>query len=295
MRQVGDITGLELATRFVDFLSSQEIGAELREESATTYRIWIIDEDDLALAEHLFSEFVKNPNAKRFDTAARVPKTAPAAPQPRRATSVDDEGLAFGFGQVTIAMILISIAFTFLRDMPGAAGLVEQLFFSEQLGRDFPEIRAGQVWRLVTPIFLHGSWLHLIFNMLWLLQLGGAIERLEKSVFFAVFVLTVGVLCNTAQYLVSGPAFMGMSGVVYGMLGYIWMMSKYKAGMTYSIPQQTVTFMLIWLVICVIGLIPNVANTQHIVGLAIGVLWGYIRSGRLREIRRKQRFKQSQR
>jgi GlpG protein len=88
---------------------------------------------------------------------------------------------------------------------------------------------------------------------------------------------------------------MGMSGVVYGLLGYIWMMSKYKAGTQYGLPQQTVGFMLIWLVICLIGLIPNVANTQHVVGLLLGVTWGFLRSGRLSELRRQAKFKRSQR
>jgi membrane associated rhomboid family serine protease len=44
-----------------------------------------------------------------------------------------------------------------------------------------------------------------------------------------------------------------------------------------------------------IGLIPNVANTQHVVGLLLGVTWGFLRSGRLSELRRQAKFKRSQR
>ena len=108
---------------------------------------------------------------------------------------------------------------TLLANLPAFAPLTAKLYFSEYLGTSFPEIRAGQVWRLVTPIFLHAGVLHLVFNMLWLYQLGGQIEAQESSGYFAVMVLVLAVICNTGQYVVSGPLFIGMSGVVYGLLG----------------------------------------------------------------------------
>jgi GlpG protein len=294
VRQVGDIIGRERATRFLNFLATQRIAAELREEGGNAFRVWILDEDHLERAEEMLGAFLSAPDDRRFDAPA-APVERPRAAPPRSRRPVSFEETSIGMGRVTLAFVMISVALTFVRDLPGAESFVLKLFFSLRDERSFPEIMDGEVWRIITPIFLHGGWLHLIFNMLWLFQLGGAIERLEGSGYLAGMVLITGALCNTAQYLVAGPAFMGMSGVVYGLLGYIWMMSKYKAGTQYALPQQTVGFMLIWLVICLIGLIPNVANTQHVVGLLLGVAWGFLRSGRLGELRRQAKFKRSQR
>src|SRR5215813_411639 len=128
------------------------------------------------------------------------------------------------------------------------------------------------------------------FNMLWLYQLGGQIETQESSRSVAVMVLVFASLCNTAQYLVSGPLFVGMSGVVYGLLGYIWMMTRFQVGTRYMLSEQTVTLMLLWLGFGLVGIIPHIANTEHVVGMLLGVVWGFVRSGGWSQMRRRRRF-----
>ncbi|HWI58437.1 MAG TPA: rhomboid family intramembrane serine protease [Bacillota bacterium] len=73
-----------------------------------------------------------------------------------------------------------------------------------------------------------------------------------------------------------------MSGVVYGLLGYIWMRSKFDAGSGLFLHSSTVTMMLIWLVACYTGLLGPIANTAHTVGLLLGMGWGYLSSLRSR-------------
>ena len=70
--------------------------------------------------------------------------------------------------------------------------------------------------------------------------------------------------------------FGGMSGVVYGLLGYIWIRGKYDASSNLFVHPQTVMMMIIWFFLCLIGLIGNVANTVHGIGLATGIIWGYV-------------------
>jgi GlpG protein len=192
---------------------------------------------------------------------------------------------------VTIALIALSILATLASGLPGLGGLTRLLYFSEYLGGNFPEIVHGQIWRLVTPIFLHGGIWHLLFNMMWIYQLGGAMEIHEGSRFLLLFTVLISILVNSAEYLATGPLFIGMSGVVYAMLGYAWIMSRHQYNSPYELGPGTTFIMMAWLVLCLVGVIPGVANTQHVIGLLLGGLLGLYRSryisNWLRQSRRK--------
>lgn len=138
------------------------------------------------------------------------------------------------------------------------------------------EVFNGQIWRLVTPIFLHLSIYHLAFNMLWLWDLGGAVERLQGGKTFLVLVLVSGVLSNLGQHAVTGPLFGGMSGVVYTLLGYVWMQGLYNSRFYASLRKPIVIMMLVWFALCWTGLLGPIANIAHTVGLVFGIVWGYL-------------------
>ena len=81
----------------------------------------------------------------------------------------------------------------------------------------------GEYWRLLTPAFLHFGWLHIVFNSLWLWELGTRVERAMGSAQLLGLFTVIALVSNTAQYLFGGPGiFGGMSGVVYGLLGFSW-------------------------------------------------------------------------
>jgi len=76
--------------------------------------------------------------------------------------------------------------------------------------------------------------------------------------------------------------FGGMSGVVYGLLGYVWIRGKLDPSSGYSLPRWIIVMMMGWFLLCVVGAVPNIANTAHGVGLLVGAAWGFLSSGRLR-------------
>ena len=118
--------------------------------------------------------------------------------------------------------------------------------------------------------------------MLWLRDLGSMIEGRQSTRQLALLVVLMGVCSNVAQYFASGPMFGGMSGVVYGLLGYIWIRGKFDPGSGLFLHQTTVVMMLVWYVLCLMNLLGNIANTAHTVGLFMGMGWGYLASLRYR-------------
>lgn len=156
------------------------------------------------------------------------------------------------------------------------------------------DIQKGQVWRAVTPMFLHFGILHIIFNIMCLWDFGRVLETRFRSLRFLALVLFTAALSNTAQAFVSGSNFGGMSGVNYGLFGFLLARSKLHPDPGFIINRQTASMMLIWMVVCFTGLLGNIANTAHVVGFASGGLVGIINAlqgGAWALLKRKQQFR----
>ena len=142
--------------------------------------------------------------------------------------------------------------YSHLGDRP--AGLSYWLAFSVRASRTAGSsstpasstIRRGEVWRLVTPIFLHWGMAHLFFNMLALLALGERIEFRKGTWRLAVFVLVTAVASNVGQFYKSGGSFGGMSGVVFAMAGYLWIKGQVHPEDGLSLDQRSMTYMVAW-------------------------------------------------
>jgi GlpG protein len=136
------------------------------------------------------------------------------------------------------------------------------------------DIQKGELWRLVSPIFLHFGPLHILFNCIMTYQLGGAIEINRGSLKLAAMVILIAVPSNLAQYWFSGPMFGGLSGVVYGLFGYMWMKSLYDPQSSFFIPPNMVIILIGWFLLCIAGVVGNVANYAHGFGLGTGIVIG---------------------
>lgn len=152
----------------------------------------------------------------------------------------------------------------------------------------FEKIREGEIWRLFSPCLLHGSALHLLFNMLWLIVLGKQLEQRLTSWRYILFMLVTGIISNTAQYLTSGPNFIGFSGILCAMLGFVWVRQVDAPWEGYQIDRLTLVFMLVYVLgmaavqavsfffetVYDIALTPNIANMAHLSGGVMGYLLG---------------------
>lgn len=140
-------------------------------------------------------------------------------------------------------------------------------------------LASGEVWRLLTPIFLHFGIFHVLFNSLWLWDLGRRMEYLMGPWQFLIFVVITGIVSNVVQYWWSeSSAFGGMSGVVYALVGFIAIRQRIAPHPLMAVSSALIGFMLFWLVLCMTGVIDyfisgSVANAAHTGGLVAGVVY----------------------
>jgi GlpG protein len=286
MRHIGHLSDEQHAQRFSDYLMT--IGMDLvAEEDPRGWALWIEHDDHVERAQQELAAFRANPDAARYISAQLQGARLRAENEKRRRKLREqhiDVRTTWAFGRqrarpLTLVLLLISVGLTLLMWQTRTAterSPVEQWMFISFIKPEaaiLPEIRQGQVWRLVTPIFLHFGGLHLLFNMFWLWDLGGAIENRKGMLKLGGLVLVAAVLPNLMQYFWAGPAFGGMSGVVYALFGYVWMKGRYQPQEQLAVTQQTVFILLAWLVLAGV-LIGNVANAAHAGGLAVGVVAG---------------------
>jgi GlpG protein len=298
MRQIGHVAGEGAARAFGDYLYAQGIENQVEADRDGTWMVWIHSEEELERAKGMLADFREHPADPKFQDAApaarrlREQKEKESAAQEKR---LKDRRYLFrpltGYGAGPLTLFLISASVVvFLLSLenwhillrlfisesdPGVAGL-------QRLTDGLLEIRHGEVWRLVTPIFIHSGYMHIFFNMLWLLDLGSMIEARQKTWVLAVLVLVIAAVSNLAQYVVGGPRFGGMSGVVYGLLGYVWIRGKFDPGSGLFVHPTNVTLMIIWFFICFTGQIGDIANMAHAAGLVMGMAWGFLSSLRHR-------------
>jgi GlpG protein len=289
MRQIGSFPNEAQARFFTDYLLSREIRSQLEPEADRSWSIWIRDEDQITAAEEALQRFQANPMAEEFQKGpeeavrARQKEAEDLAAYRKRVRSSKSLFVKFGgygVGPLTFTMIVACVLIAIYSKV-GDHQWVRSLYISDMLNfgrRDLPEIMHGEIWRLFTPIFMHADIakdpLHLIFNMMWLYQLGSMVEGRQSSLFLLAFVAVSAALSNLGQYFHSGPAFHGMSGVVYALAGYIWIRGKYNRSSGLYLSRQNVVLLLIWLGVCYTGMVGPVANTAHLVGLLVGMAWG---------------------
>jgi GlpG protein len=289
MRLIGHLANESAARVFGDYLYVQGIENQVEPQSQDGWAIWIMDEDKLQRAETLLADYRQNPQDRKYTAEAKGAAERRAAAEKDQAAYEkrlrDRRHLfrpltGYGFGPLTFVLIVICVAVFLWSNLGSDMERVSGLFISEYLlsGGFLPEVRHGQIWRLFTPMLLHFDIMHIFFNMMWLRDLGSMIEGRQSTLHLAALVVVIAGVSNFAQYVVGGPIFGGMSGVVYGLLGYIWIRGKFDPASGLFLHQTTVVMMLVWFFLCYTGWIGHVANTAHAAGLVIGMAWGYLSS-----------------
>ena len=282
MRRVAEFDTEKNALKFWNFLKEKGIDSSLEKNSSDSNiscEIWVFEEEQVSLAFSFLNEFKRNPNDPRFSSSLPKFNLSEDSEKTRRFKEFNLrkkwQNADHSTGTATLSLIIVCVAVFLLSGMGNNTELVGGFFISEKLDGQLSEFLSGEIWRPITPIFLHFNFLHILFNMFWLHDLGGQIEKRKGPKFFLSFILIIALVSNFTQFMISGPAFGGMSGVVYGLFGYVWVKTRLDPADGFRLDPMVAMIMFGFFIICFTGMFGGIANWAHAGGLAVGICWGY--------------------
>ena len=294
MRHIGNVETENQARLFGDYLYTRGIRNQVEPDGDNSWMIWVADEAQLDDARNSLVRFRANPSSPEFSHGAagaealRSGEARDMAAYRKRFYTrqrVFPGGRNYSAGVLTYVLIVICALVSFYSHFGRNDELLRFLFISNPTGPDggfLPEVRSGEVWRLFTPAIIHFGFPHLLFNMMWLFQLGSMIEGRRGHATFALLTLVLAVGSNVSQAFYYYERFHfvltfgGMSGVIYGLFGYVWLRGKFDPASGLYIDKQNVVLMIVWFFLCLSGWVGPIANVAHGAGLVLGLVWGFV-------------------
>ncbi|MHB8864791.1 MAG: rhomboid family intramembrane serine protease [Pirellulaceae bacterium] len=301
MRQVGSLPDQREAERFAAYLVTQGIDAHA-EQDTHNWAVWVRDEDRIDQARESLEHFKGDPEDHRYRGVERDAEVIRRGEFQRRVSAQKNvvemrsrwRQPSMRRAPLTMTVIVLSVLVTLMGNFGKAQRGIgrtmnQQLTFCTPADyvmankNPLASLAKGEVWRAITPVFLHLSPLHLAFNMIMFFQFGALFESLKGTVRLGLLMLVIAVVSNIGQAVAPsawGGTFLfgGMSGVVYGLFGYAWVKSTFVPEPGFHVSQGTVLILVGWLILCMTPAIPNIANVAHVVGLVVGMTLAYVPS-----------------
>ncbi len=264
-----------IALLFASYANTQSLTINI-EKYEDGFRL-LCDSKQLNKVDELFCEFVKNPHQSKYQLAAWEQA------KPEHIT-IDTPSLLTVFKSNLLAhagiFTLIIFMLCWLIYLLGFLGLerfvFQELKFYTQLS--FLSL-IKEPYRIVTPILLHFSLIHIAFNTIWWWKLGGEIENKIGTFYLILLLVTSAVISNTGQFIVSGSNFGGLSGVVYALVGFVWCIGHLQPKAGLQLSNFMMGFLIIWLALGFLNWLPiNTANMAHLLGLLTGCVMAFTKS-----------------
>lgn len=311
MRHLAQIEGKQQAEAFVAYLLTQSIATHIEAvpENGQLWDVWIRDEDALSRARAELTQFLANPADPKYSAAipqarqiikekldasrAAVKNVRPVKYRGPTATGITGGRIP----PLTLTLMLLCIATSlvtnFTKPKPTnrlGQTTIEQLSFVS--ARDYERdqdpaasLKRGQVWRAITPVFVHGSPMHLAMNMIGLVVLGRIAERLVGTPRFALMFLLLAALpmmlaCLMPMSMDGSPRTFGISGVDYGLAAYLWIVSQQRPDLGFRLPGSFIAILLVFILLGFSGLVPGVSSWAHLGGFVTGLLLAFADTAR---------------
>jgi len=265
-----------MAQAFIDYMASRQIDIKMMPEGEGQFALWLTDSQYQIEAEAELEQFLENPNASKYQAAswdmAETRQNHFKYQSPSMLAMVKAKA-----GPITLLVMAVCVVIFALQQLGAGKAVFAALHFPAFSHQEW------QLWRWFSHALLHFSVMHIAFNLLWWWQLGGDIEqKLGSGKLLQLFFVSAA-LSGAGQYWVEGANFGGRSGVVYALVGYLWVIGYKAPQLGLSMPKPVIGFMLVWLVLGFVQPFMAIANTAHLAGLLAGVAIGLVDAGRAKQ------------
>ncbi len=305
MRYLTTFVGRPKAETFVAFLLTQNISTHVETSDAEKdeWEVWVRNEDALPQANEELTRFLASPEDPRYVRAIESARTILKEQRQKQVarvrniqtpkTMVTSSMFSGSLPPLTLTLVIICVVMQVLAVFNTGTNSSLMKIINTQLSFVEPSLWAQtedpaaslkrfELWRIVTPGFLHKDILHLLLNMLSLVSLGRLVERLEGTARYAWIVLFVAIVAHLLQGLLparlyGSPNFVGISGVVLGLFGYVAVKTQNRPDLGFYLPTQSyvMTGLLILFGFSESKYFP-LAAIAHLAGLVAGGALGYL-------------------
>ena len=262
MLMITSFANPRMAQAFVDYMATQGVILTVQQHQQSD--VWLADESQAERVKAELAQFLQNPHDPRYLAASWQ-------------TGHTGSGLRYGrypffatlrqnAGPFTLLLMAACIVVYLLMQAVGDQRVMIWLAWP------FDPSLKYEVWRYFSHALLHFSLLHIIFNLLWWWYLGGPVEKRLGSGKLLTLTLIAALLSGFIQHHFSGAWFGGLSGVVYALMGYVWLRGERDPQSGLNMPRGLLAFAVIWLIagwFDLFGL--SVANAAHVTGLLVGL------------------------
>ena len=267
MLMITSFTNPRVAQAFVDYMATQ--GIILTIQQHTQSDVWLADESQAERVRAELTRFLENPADPRYLAASWQAGHTNSGLHYRRFPFL--ETLKANAGPVTMAVMIACILVFVLMNVVGDQAVMMWLAWPYDSSVQF------EAWRYFSHALMHFSVLHILFNLLWWWYLGGAVEKRIGSGKLVVITAISALLSGFIQHQFSGPWFGGLSGVVYALMGYVWLRGERDPDSGIYLQRGLIIFSLVWLVAGWFDLFGmSIANGAHVTGLVVGLAMAFV-------------------
>jgi membrane associated rhomboid family serine protease len=163
----------------------------------------------------------------------------------------------------TYAIMAVSVLVWLVQQVAGSAVTNELAFFAP--------LTLSEPWRLITTMFVHGSFFHILFNMWSVYVFGSMLERQLGRVRYLALYFVSGIAGSVAVSLIApGTPAIGASGAIFGLLGAFFVIERSLGGRGVQI------LVLVALNLAIGFFVPGIAWQAHVGGVIVGAVIGLI-------------------
>ncbi|WP_311750053.1 rhomboid family intramembrane serine protease GlpG [Proteus penneri] len=255
----------QAADLFVNYMATKGVRIHAKNENQQI-SLWLEDQHQLDMVEKELNTFLREPFHPRYQAASwQTGNPQNTGIKYRPAFSI--KNMVQRSGPLTVLVIILCILVFIWQQVVGDYDVMLHLAWP------YEESLNLEVWRYITPAFIHFSLMHIAFNLAMWWYLASQIEQQLGTGKLFVIMLVSALFSNWAQSLFTDSNFGGLSGVVYALIGYVGLTGIRNPEKGIGAPTGLIVFSILWIVAGYMGVLgDSIGNAAHFAGFLIGLL-----------------------